>query len=247
VVHGAIPTHWLYRKLDDILGHIMAQADTNTFVVLSSDHGAISLHTCVRLNNLFAREGLLKFTTDATGAHVIDWARSRAVYLNMFNVYVNPEGLAGNWRRASGPACLALREKVKTLLLALADEQGGKPLEQVVEWENASRTLHLLPDRAGDLILANRAGYCWSEEMTDDFKVFSRPLISGYKQGVLAGTTKGLWTPFVIAGPGIKRGHFLGPAPIQMVDQYPTLLRLLGVRAGHTVQGKVIEAALDQP
>jgi hypothetical protein len=59
----------------------------------------VPLDQSVRLNNLFAR-GLLKFATDAkTGERTLT-AQTKAVYLS--NVYVN-DGLAGNWKRGSGP------------------------------------------------------------------------------------------------------------------------------------------------
>ena len=236
--------HWLYRKLDDIIGNLLAAADTNTFVVLSSDHGAVPLNKQVRLNNLFAREGLLKFTTDAsTGDRAIDWAQTKAVFVNALNVYVNPNGLGGNWQRGSGAEYEALRTKVKELLLSLQDTDGVKPAQEVVESENAGRDLKLLSDRAGDLIVANRAGYGWSEETTEDGELFMRPLVSGYKQAIRSENEKGLWTPFVIIGPGIKPNQYLGETPINMVDQYPTLMRALETKSSPWVQGKVVEQA----
>ncbi|HTD65289.1 MAG TPA: alkaline phosphatase family protein [Candidatus Limnocylindria bacterium] len=236
--------HWLYKKLDDILGNMLAQADANTFVVLSSDHGAVPLNHHVRLNNLFAREGLLKFKTDAaTGDRAIDWEQSKAVFLQMDNVYISPTGLGGNWKRSSGPEYEQLRARVKSLLLNLEDARGVKPLEQVSDSENVARDFKLLADRAGDLILANRSGYGWSEETTEDMEIFSTPLITGYKQAILSEREKGLWTPFVIIGPGIKGNQFLGETPIDMVDQYPTLLRALEVKPSSWVQGKVVEKA----
>src|SRR6185503_4896279 len=108
--------HSLYRKLDDIVGNMLAEADANTFVVLSSDHGAVPLNSQVRLNNLFAREGLLKFTTDsATGERNIEWAASKAVFLQMDNIYLSPTGLAGNWQRSKGAEYEQLRARVKEL------------------------------------------------------------------------------------------------------------------------------------
>jgi predicted AlkP superfamily phosphohydrolase/phosphomutase len=231
----------LYKQLDDVIGQMLDQADPNTFVAVSSDHGAVPLDYQVRLNNLFAREGLLKFRTDAqTGARLIDWPQTKAVYIQMQNVFLNPAGLAGNWHRASGPAYEALRGRVKQLLLELKDERGVKPLEKIVEWESVRQELRLLPERAGDLVLANRAGYGWTEEMTDDLSVFSVPLIAGYKQALLPERVKGVWMPFLVVGPGIKPGHYLGEAPIQIVDQHPTLLRALGVKPPPWVQGRVL-------
>lgn len=232
---------WMYRKLDDILGELLAQAGPQTFVVLSSDHGAVPLDAEVRLNNLFAKAGLLKFSIDPqTRQRVIDWPHTRAVFLKMQHVYVHPDGLAGDWRRASGPAYEALRQQVTTLLQGLRDAHGTRPLVKICTWENAPRTFHLQSARCGDLVLANAPGYGWSETMTEDLEVFATPLETGYKQAMLPDRIRGLWTPFVIVGPGIKPGHFLGRKAFSMVDEYPTLLRCLGVEAPSWVQGNVI-------
>ncbi|MGI8605360.1 MAG: alkaline phosphatase family protein [Verrucomicrobiales bacterium] len=238
--------HWLYEKLDAILGEFLTRASENAVVVLSSDHGAVPLNKQVRINNLFVREGLLKFSTNAqTGERNIDWPETKAVYLNMHNVYVSPEGLGGNWKRNSGPHYEQLRALVKSLLRDLQDSDGVFPLDKIVEWENASKELRLLPERVGDLIIANRAGYRWTEEITADLELFSVPRVSGSKQAILSENARGLWTPFVVMGPGIKKGHYLGEQPMEMVDQYPTIFRALGLANSAWVQGRVVSEVFE--
>jgi predicted AlkP superfamily phosphohydrolase/phosphomutase len=232
---------WLYEKLDSILGEHLERADGNTIVVLSSDHGAVPLNKLVHLNNLFAREGLLAFSINPdTRERTIDWSRTRAVYLNMHNIFIHPNGLAGDWKRPSGPDYERLRERVGKLVLELADGDGTRPVEKLVKWEDASRELRLLPERVGDLVLANRTGYRWSEEMTADHEVFSVPRVSGSKQAILSSEVKGLWTPFAIMGPGIRKGHRLDGPPIEMVDQYPTLFHALRLSQPAWVQGRIV-------
>jgi hypothetical protein len=99
----------------------------------------------------------------------------------------------------------------------------------------------------GDLIIANRPGYGWSERMTAGREVFAPSLKSGYKQAIIAGEVPGMWAPFVIAGPGVKKGHYLGERPIDMVDQYPTILHLLGIETPDFVQGRVLKEVLISP
>jgi len=47
-----------------------------------------------------------------------------------------------------------------------------------------------------------------------------------------------MWTPFIIAGPGIKEGNFLGNKPFTIIDQYPTIMNALKVKIHDFVQGK---------
>lgn len=232
----------MYKKLDVMIGKIMNNSDENTIIVLSSDHGAVPLDKWVRLNNVFAQKGWLKFSIDSeTGEPVIDWENSTVIYLKMDNIYIHPEGLNGNWTRASGERYEQLRDEVKKVLYDLEDPNTNiKPVKSVVKWENVKSYLDLPEDRVGDLIVANEAGYGWNEEMTQDYEFFSIPLKSGYKQAIFANETKGMWTPFIIMGPGIKKNFKLDDT-IEMVDQYPTIMNLLGYDIPSHVEGRILE------
>ncbi|MCL4360438.1 alkaline phosphatase family protein [Patescibacteria group bacterium] len=232
----------MYGELDTMIGAIIQNAGPDTYIVLSSDHGAVPLNIDVRLNNLFARKGWLKFTINPkTGEPIIDWNNSKVIYLKMAHVYINPNGLAGNYERASGPAYITLRNEVRQTLAELTDpDTGQKPVVDIVNWENAKAYLQMDPDRAGDLIIANAPGYGWNEEMTSDLTVFSKPSVTGYKQAILSKDVPGMWTPFIIAGPGIKKGNFLGNKPFTLIDQYPTIMKALRVAIPGFVQGKAL-------
>ena len=159
--------------------------------------------------------------------------------------YIHPGGLGGNWTRASGAEYQSLRRQVGEAILSLKDPSGVAPAEKVVEWERAGAELRLYAPRAGDLVVANRPGFGWTEEITPDLELFAEPLEAGYKQAVLSEEVPGMWTPFLIAGPGVRRGHFLGDDPIEMADQHPTVLGLLGVAPPAFVQGRVVTEAFD--
>lgn len=234
----------MYKRLDAILGEYIKRADDNTIILFSSDHGAVPLDKWVRLNNLFKKKGWLKATINPeTGEPIIDWENSTVIYLKMAHVYINPEGLGGNWTRASGPAYRKLREEVRTALLGLEDPlEGIKPVVAAYTWEDVPAFLNLPTDRVGDLVLVNEAGYGWNEEITQDGKLFDIPLKTGYKQAVIAQQHKGMWTPFIIMGKGIKKNYKL-PKPINHVDQYATLMRLLNISA--TSDGRVLHEIFD--
>lgn len=231
----------MYRKLDGIIGEAIKNSSPETYIVLSSDHGAVPLDKFVKLNNLFAQKGWLKFTIDLkTGEPIIDWENSKVIYLKMAHVYINPIGLAGDYQRASGPAYENLRNEVRLVLSNLKDEDGSKPVVDIENWENVKQYMRLDPDRAGDLVIANAPGYGWDEEMSSDLKIFTVPAITGYKQAIKAQDLPGMWTPFIIAGPGIKENYFLGDKPFPLIDQYPTIMTALKQKIPDFVQGKVL-------
>jgi predicted AlkP superfamily phosphohydrolase/phosphomutase len=231
----------MYKRLDRIVGVLLDKADKNTFVVLSSDHGACPWNKSVRLNNLFAQKGWLKFTLhNETGEPIIDWLNSKVVYLKMDNIYINPSGLAGDWRRASGAAYEKLRDEVMEVLKNLKDpETGIPPLSKIVKSEDVEKQLDLPKERVGDLVIGNVCGYGWEEEMTDNQEIFSIPLESGYKQAIFPPNEKCLWTPFMISGPGVKRNYMMNKV-VQVYDQYPTIMYLLQETPSADVDGRIL-------
>jgi predicted AlkP superfamily phosphohydrolase/phosphomutase len=234
----------MYKRLDDIVGEAMKYMDENTVFVLSSDHGATPLDKWVRLNNLFVEKGWLVVDfNEETGEPIIDWDNTKVIYLKMDNVYINPKGIGENWTRASGEEYESLREEVTQALYELEDDNGKKPVEAVVNWEDVEQFLDLPTDRVGDLVIANVPGYGWNEEMTEDGILFDVPLKTGYKQAIFSNETKQMWTPFIIVGPGVKKNYEISE-PIEMVDQFPTIMTVLGEDIPDYVQGKVLEEVL---
>lgn len=235
----------IYQGIDAILGEAMKAAGPDTVFVLSSDHGMLPIKKEVALNNLLAREGLLVFSIDPkTGEPVVDWAHSKAAFLKMIGIYINPDGLAGPWKRGAGPEYEALRKRVSALVTGFKD--GNAPVvDEAVPWERAGE-LRLPQDRVPDLILAMNAGYALTEDMDKSGDVLREPLQSGYKQAVRADGHPSLWTPFVIMGPGVKKG-FRIKTPLHNPDQAPTLMTLLGVPLPKHTQGRVVSEILTSP
>lgn len=229
----------MYQGVDAMVGEAMAKSDKNTLIVLSAEHGTAPLYRNTRLNNLFAKKGWLKFSVDKkTNKATIDWKKSKVIYLKMAHVYINPDNLGGNYKRASGPRYEALRKEVMTELESLKDENGVSPVSKIVKWENANE-LNLPQDRVGDLILGATTGYRMWEEMTQDKTIFTTPRATGYKEGVNP-MDPSMQTPFLIAGPGVKKGIKLSK-PVRHIDQLPTILNLMKVPVPEYVEGHAIK------
>ncbi len=234
----------LYKGLDNIIGEYLKRADKDTIVLFSSDHGIAPLHRRVRLNNLFARKGWLKFKMNPeTGKPQVDWARTKVVYLKMACVYIHPDGFGpkGYWKRATGTKYETLRNQVLELLYSLKDEDGNRPLAAALKWEEAGKW-HLPKDRVGDIIISANPPYGWTEDMDKELIIFVNSRDTGYKQTVPP-ENKHVWSPFVITGPGVKKGYRLRN-PIHHVDQLPTLLSLMGLNIPSYIQGTILKDIL---
>jgi predicted AlkP superfamily phosphohydrolase/phosphomutase len=229
----------MYKQVDNIIGTVLKNSDENTYVILSSDHGAIPLYKEVRLNNLFAKKGWLKFKYSATKEeYEIDWEKTKVIFLQMDNIYIQTKGMKGPYHRESGLEYEALRNEVIAELEKLKDDNGLSPLAQIVKHENA-KTLSLPEDRTGDIIIANSAHYNWVEDISSDFSIFKDSLKGGYKQAVLPGTVQGMWTPFIIKGPNVKHDFELKET-INHIDQYATIFKLLNVEKTQHSKGRIL-------
>ena len=117
----------MYQGLDAIIGEALKHDDGNTIFVLSSDHGIILQRRVMALNNLFASKRWLKYSINPeTGETKIDWNNTQVIYLQTNNIYINPNGLAGPYKRASGKAYEQLRSEVIESLVSLQDSDGTK-------------------------------------------------------------------------------------------------------------------------
>ena len=157
----------------------------------------------------------------------------------MDNIYINPNGLGGNYTRSSGKQYEELRSRVISRLQRLRTEHNKQPLAKVLRWEDAG-LMDLPSDRVGDLIVANSVGFGWSETISKDQKVFSTSPTSGYKQAVIPKSSKGMWTPLIISGPGVKQNYSLKTLA-NHIDQYPTIMNILNQPIPEHVTGKMID------
>lgn len=232
----------MYKGVDAIIGKAMEKADENTLIVLSSEHGTAPLYRTTRLNNLFAQKGWLTFSIDKkTNKATIDWKKTKVAFLKMANIYINPNGLDGDYKRASGPEYEALRKEVIATLESLKDANGTKAVKRVFKWEDAEAN-GMPADRVGDLFLQATTGYRMWEEMTENKAIFTTPRATGYKEAVDP-NDPAVQTPFLIAGPGVKKGFAISK-PVRQIDQLPTILNLMKVAVPEYVEGKKIDEIL---
>jgi predicted AlkP superfamily phosphohydrolase/phosphomutase len=220
----------MYQQVDNLLGKILDNADENTYVVFSSDHGVIPLDKEVRLNNLFAKKGWLKFKyNQVTNNYEINWKETKVIYLQMNNIYINPKGLDGPYHPASGIEFTKLRNEVISELMKLKDIDTNKRVLAYYWPREEVNKISLPKERVGDLVIANAQGFNWAEDVSEDLSLFTSSVKGGYKQALVPKDVEGLLTPFVIMGPGIKPNFKLNQI-INHVDQYATIAEITKIK-----------------
>ena len=113
----------MYREMDDVLGDVLAKIDSQTALIVLSDHGFNSFRRAVHVNRWLIENGYmrLKGGADQEGRELfqdVDWARTRAYALGFASIYLNTKG-------REGEGCVEREVEVPRLLEELAAKLRG--------------------------------------------------------------------------------------------------------------------------
>ena len=169
---------------------------------------------------------------------VIKWSRTKAFALSgpfFGRIYLNTVGREPQGTISAGPAWEALREDIAAGLLALRDPANGQPMVEQV-WRREEIYHGSRADELPDLVVKPADGY---QVVTE----FRRGLLVEPMPDFLSGTHRmdGILT---LRGLGIRQGAVLADASI--ADLAPTILHLMGLPVPAAMDGRVLEAALEE-
>jgi hypothetical protein len=224
-----------YQLADRLIDGVTKGLSENDLVVVVSDHGHCLRKKSVLLENALAGAGLFD-PADAKTSKVVRHSLGLRINAGSRSEYEN------------------LRDKAIEVLQSLRDEETGVcPVALALKGEEAP-LIGLLPEQAGDVVFALRAGYD-AEGFRSDVPegcLFVRPGIG--KWGA-AGGTHGAHHPasvfslgdikafFLMAGPGVQRGVHL-QHPIWLKDIAPTACHVIGLPAPANSNGAVVQDIL---
>lgn len=228
------PVHEMYTRMDRLIGETVNRLGRKDMLVVMSDHGFTSFHTCIDLNRwllengyLALEEGVEKVDTSFKG---VDWSASRAWSMGLSGIMLNLRG------RESGGIV----------------EPGGEADELIDE---ISRKLMLLEDENGAAVIS--AVYRGDDVYNGPYAGDGPDLIVGTGEGFRAGwgcVTGGVGERVLYANdrhwngdhchdhrlvPGVLASNFsLDAEGASIIDVAPTALRALGVRPPSYMEGR---------
>ncbi len=151
--------HGMYLKMDELVGDTMAMMKKGQRLIVMSDHGFTSFHTCVDFNRWLLEEGYLVLEdgveTVSASYHGVDWSRTRAYALGLTGINVNMKGREGRGIVAPDEAS-ALMEEIREKLLSL--RHGDAPVIRSVALASETYSGPYV-DRSPDIIPFTEAGY----------------------------------------------------------------------------------------
>jgi len=126
-----------YKKMDDILGDVLDNIDTDDILIVLSDHGMESFTRSVNLNTWLRSNGYLHLNDPAasSGAELlfdIDWSRTKAYALGFGGIYINQQGREGQGIVPPGYETEKLKEELADKLLKWTDPKNNNSIAEHV-------------------------------------------------------------------------------------------------------------------
>ena len=201
-----------YRRLDEIIGEILAAVGDEVGLIMLSDHGFGPLRAEVNVNTWLREHGYLRLRKDPPGCLADIDVSSRAFCLDPGRIYLNLKGRMPQGCIEPGVEAEALCREIAEGFLDLTDGLGEKVIDQV--FRKADLYHGPFAAMAPDLVLHSRRGF--------DLKgALAKPQLFG------TGKLTGMHTyddAFLYFQNGANPRR-----DVQIIDVLPTLLSTIGI------------------
>jgi len=225
----------MYRRMDEVVGLALQHVDSETALVVLSDHGFCAFDRGVNLNAWLRRNGYLSAAPEAGGKYFagVNWKATRAYALGLGGLYLNLAGREPEGIVAPGEEARALKREIIEKLVALRDDAtGGAAIRNVYDADAIYSGPYM--DRAPDLVVGYHEGYrtAWGAAVGETggpvFEANDRP-----------------WSGDHCVDPPLVPGILFANRPIDSTDpgiedMAPSFLRLFGVEPPGWMEGKPV-------
>lgn len=224
----------MYRRMDKLIGKTAAELGKDDMLILMSDHGFTSFHTCLDYNRWLLENGYLVLKegveTVDTSFKGVDWSRSRAWSMGLAGIMLNLKGREGKGIVEPGAEAEELLAEIAEGLLKLETDEKERVISAVYLASDTYQGPY--SGRGPDLIIGTRRGFragwsCvtggvgrrviyanerhWNGDHCHDHKLVPGTLASNMK---------------------------LDLENASIIDIAPTVLRVLGIRSPSYMEGK---------
>ncbi|PIQ88453.1 MAG: hypothetical protein COV72_08315, partial [Candidatus Omnitrophica bacterium CG11_big_fil_rev_8_21_14_0_20_42_13] len=222
-----------YEKIDLILGEVLARIDSDTVLVVLSDHGFGPFYKSAHVNSWLRDNGFLALKNGRKEGKEffedVDWAKTSAYALGFGGIYLNLSGRE-KYGIVDGVEAQALKRRIKDKLKDWRDEEAGEP---IVKDAYFNEDIFSGPYAAEgpDLFIGFRRGYraSWQTAL-------------GAAPEALIEINKKKWSGDHLVDPGLVKGVIFANRKIKagepsIIDIAPTVLGLFGVDKPRDMQG----------
>jgi len=228
------PVRTMYRRMDELIGKTLSKLRKKDILLVISDHGFTSFHTCIDFNKWLQQEGYLVLKdgvkTIDTSFKGVDWGKTRAWSMGLAGIMLNISGREGRGIVEAGEEASKLTEDICAALLKLTDKSGNR----VIHAAYSAKDVYTGPycDRAPDIVIGTAEGYragwgCVTGGLGTDVLYPNEKHWNGdhcHDSSLIPGT--------------IASNRKLYGAGASILDMAPTILRALGIAKPGHMEGK---------
>lgn len=234
-VKGAI--NYLYTEMDKAVGKALAKVDSNTTLMVLSDHGFTHFTREFHLNTWLYNNGFLKLTDPSKLSstefyNYVDWERTVAYGLGINGIYMNLKGREKNGSVAQDQVA-GIKAQLMQKLPKVRDPRNGK---QIINAVYDSSVIYSGPyvNSAPDLQVGYAGGYRVSDES----------ILGKFPKDEL-GDRKDPWASDHCMDPAVVPGTLLTNKPTSaeapgIWDLAPTILSEFGISPPLSMTGRTI-------
>jgi len=236
-----------YRRMDDVIGQVLRKADSDTIVMVLSDHGFHPFRRGINLNTWLVRNGYMQFA--GTGGKDfnlealfgrgdfwpnVDFERTRAYALGLGQIYVNLKGREALGAVRPGAEYRSLKKELVRGLSGLLDPKTRDVAVRAV-YDRDDIYFGSQFDEAPDIQVGMASGYRVSWQST----------LGGVSPDVFTNNNKKWSGDHCSLDVAISSGILLCNRPIRtgrptILDLAPTALSILGIAPPSSMDGRVL-------
>jgi predicted AlkP superfamily phosphohydrolase/phosphomutase len=225
----------LYCRMDDLVGRVMEQIDSDTLLLVVSDHGFKSFARCVNINAWLHQNGYLALKPEKTESgdwfEDVDWSRTRAYTMGLNGLYLNLKGREREGIVQAGKEAEALKQELRAKLDGLTDPSSGNAgITNVFDCDATYAGPYV--DNAPDLIVGYAAGFRASWD-----SVMGKVTTQIFEDNLKAWSGDHCIDPRLVPGVLFSNRKIADEKPA-IVDVAPTMLKLFGVALPGNLDGK---------
>jgi len=155
------PIHDMYKEMDSLIGKTVSELGRKDMLIVMSDHGFTSFHTCIDFNRWLLDNDYLVLDngveTVDTSFKGVDWSRTRAWSMGLAGIMLNISGREGKGIVESGTEAAELLEEISAKLLKLENGEGERVINAVYPSESVYNGPYT--SRGPDLVIGTKDGY----------------------------------------------------------------------------------------
>jgi predicted AlkP superfamily phosphohydrolase/phosphomutase len=224
----------VYQRADRLVGEVLERIDSNTLLIVMSDHGFRSFRRCFNVNTWLHRNGYLSLHPGREPGdwfQGVDWSGTAAFAVGLAGIYINQKGRERDGIVAPGEETERIKAELISKLKGLRDPETG---EVAILDVADTRTAYKGPykENAQDLIIGYNEGYRTAWESATG-RVGSQVFYNNEKR----------WSGDHCLAPGGVPGVFFSNFRFaddhpRIVDLAPTILAAFGVDPPEHMDGR---------